>query len=59
MLPSGPVANESFDEPIHPFERHHVVLEQRAELDDIVHDMDQKMHTDVEECGREVYLNLA
>ena len=51
--------NESFDDPIHPFERHHVVLEQRPEMDDIIHDMDQQMHTDVKECGWEVHLKLA
>ena len=54
----GPVTNESFDDPINPFERHHVVLEQRPEMDDIIHNMDQQMHTDVEECGREVHLKL-
>ena len=55
----GPVTNESFDDPIHPFERHHVVLEQRPEMDDIIHDMYQQMHTYVKECGREVHLKLA
>ena len=43
----GPVTNESFDDPIHPFEWHHVVLEQRPEMDDIIHDMDQQMHPQV------------
>ena len=56
---TGPVTNESFDDPIHPFERHHVVQEQRPEMDDIIHDMDQQMHADVEECGGEVNLHLA
>ena len=55
----APVMNESFDDSIHPFERHHVVLEQQPGMDDIIHDMDQHMHTDVKECGREVHLKLA
>jgi hypothetical protein len=46
---TGPVANKSFDDPIHPFKRHHVVQEQRPEMDDIVHDMDQQMNTYVKE----------
>src|SRR6266566_1729730 len=54
-----PVANVSFDDTIHPFERHHAVQERRPELDDILHDMDQQMHHNVEECGREVHLKLA
>src|SRR4051812_18615370 len=54
-----PVANVSFDHTIHPFERHHAVQERRSELDDIIHDMDEEMHHDIEECGREVYLELA
>ena len=55
----GPVTNESFDDPIYPFERPHVVLEQRPEMGDIIHDMDQQMHIDVKECRPEVHLKLA
>src|SRR3954470_4824089 len=54
-----PVANVSFDQTIHPFERHHAVQEHRLELDDIIHDMDEEMHHDIKECRREVYLELA
>ena len=54
-----PVANVSFDDTIHPFERHHVVQERRSEVDDIIHDMDQQMHTNVKEYRREVNLKLA
>src|SRR3954467_3985217 len=56
---SCPVANVSFDHTIHPFERHHAVQEPRPELDDIIHNMDKEMHHDVEECGREIYLEIA
>ena len=34
------VTNESFDDPIHPLERHHAVKECWPEVDDVVHDVD-------------------
>ena len=55
---TGIVTNESFDDPIHPLERHHVVKESRPEVDDVVHDVDTQMHHDVKERGREVHLKL-
>jgi hypothetical protein len=57
-IQTGPVANGSFDDPIQPFERHHVVQKVGTELDDIIHDMDKQMHHNVEECGWEVHLEL-
>src|ERR1043165_4748061 len=51
---TGPVTNESFDDSIRPFERHHVVQERRSEVDDIIHDMYQQMHTNIKECGWKV-----
>src|SRR3954467_5121471 len=56
---TGPVANVSFDVYVHPFERHHAAEEHRPELDDVLHDMDQQMHHNVEECRWEVDLKLA
>src|SRR4051812_34817315 len=56
---TGPVTNESFDDSIHPFKWHHVVQERWSEVDDIVHDMDQQMHTNIKECGRKVNLKFA
>jgi hypothetical protein len=35
------------------------VHECQPKLDDVIHDMDQQMHDDVEECGREVNLEIA
>ena len=55
----GPVTNVSFDVSIHPFERHHATQKRRPELDDILHDMDQQMHHNVKERGREVDLKLS
>ena len=55
---TGHVTNESFDDPIHPLERHHAVKECRPEVDDVVHDVDTQMHHDVKECGQEVHLKL-
>jgi hypothetical protein len=45
------IVNISFDDTIHPFKRHHAVQEHRPELDDILHDMDQQMYHNVEQCG--------
>ena len=55
---TGIVTNESFDDPINPLERHHVVKECRPEVDDVVHDVDTQMHHDVKERGREVHLKI-
>jgi hypothetical protein len=55
----GPIADESFDNTIQPFEWHHVVQECRTEMNDVIHEMDEQMHHDIEECGREVNLKLA
>src|SRR6266566_3926319 len=48
-LRTGHVTNESFDYPIHPLERHHVVQECRPEVYDVVHNVDKQMHHDVKE----------
>ena len=37
---TGYVTNESFDDPIHPLERHHAVKECQPEVDDVIHDVD-------------------
>ena len=55
----GPVMNVLFYVSIHPFEWHHAAQKRRPELDDILHDMDQQMHHNVEERGREIDLKLA
>jgi hypothetical protein len=55
---TGPVMDVTFDGPIYPFERHHVVLECWPEMDEIVHEMDQEMNHNVEECGREVLMHV-
>ena len=57
-LRTGHVTNESFDHPIHPLQRHHVVKECRPEVDDVVDDVDTQMHHDVKECGWELHLKL-
>ena len=37
---TGLVTKESFDDPIHPLERHHAVKECRPEVDDVVQNVD-------------------
>jgi hypothetical protein len=41
-----------------PFERYHVVEERRAELPDVINDMEKEMDIYITECGREVNLEL-
>jgi hypothetical protein len=55
----GPVADESFDNTIQPFKWHHVVQECWTEMNDVIHKMDEYMHHDMKEHGREVNLELA
>ena len=55
---TGPVTNESFDDPIHPLERHHAMKECRPEVDDVVHHVDTQMHHDVKERGRELEVRV-
>jgi hypothetical protein len=60
MLPSGFDLLQTYllMTPFILLECHHVVQECQTEVDDIIHDMDQQMHHNVKECGREVHLKL-